>query len=313
MSSKGLRLTTDQTGRVLTVTFTNPPRHFFDEEMSLALDDLTRDLTHDSSIGAIVFTGHGDHFITHFHVPDLLRGAHSTPFPIGYSSARAVTAAARLATRNRTMDRALRATPAREAVFMARTYHALNRLNRMDKVVVGAVNGLALGMGCILALTCDIRVMADDTHMGLPESALAMLPGAGGTQRLTRMLGTSRAIELLLDGRWLDAEQAHDHGLIHHIVPHADVLDHAHAVAERLARRSPIVTREIKRCVYDAGTRPLHTALAREAASLVATLTTTQAQRSLSAYNTHLANVGELTDDAIMRGWRPLLDDGVPG
>ncbi|WP_078289831.1 enoyl-CoA hydratase/isomerase family protein [Mycobacterium sp. D16R24] len=312
MSPHTSRLTTNQSGRVLTVTFTNPPRHFFDEDMSLAFDDLTRALARDSSIGAVVFTGHGDHFITHFDVPDLLRGARSTPFPVGYTAARAAAAAASLATRSRAVDRALRSTPAREVVFMARTYRSLNRLNSMDKVVVGAVNGLALGMGCILSLTCDIRLMADDTQMGLPESALGMLAGAGGTQRLTRMIGTSRSVELLLDGRWLNAAEAANLGLVHEVVPRADLLGRAHTVAERLARRSPIITREIKRCVYDNGSRPLPTALAREAASLITTLTTRQAERSLSAYNDHLSNVGELTDDAIMRGWRPLLEHGVP-
>jgi enoyl-CoA hydratase len=312
MNPNTSRLTTNQTGRVLTVTFTNPPRHFFDEEMSVAFDDLTRALTRDTSIGAVVFTGHGDHFITHFDVPDLLRGARSTPFPVGYTAARAAAAAARLATRSRAVDRALRSTPAHEVVFMARIYRSLNRLNSMDKVAVAAVNGLALGMGCILALTCDIRLMADDTQMGLPESALGMLAGAGGTQRLTRMIDTSRAMELLLDGRWLNSAEATDLGLVHDVIPRADLLGRAHTVAERLARRSPVVTREIKRCVYDTGSRPLPTALAREAASLITTLTTTQAERSLSAYNDHLSNVEKLTDDAIVRGWRPLLERGVP-
>jgi enoyl-CoA hydratase len=306
------RLTTRQTGRVLTVTFTNPPRHFFDEEMSVALDDLTRALARDASIGAVVLTGHGDHFITHFDVPDLLRGARSTPFQVGYIAARAISAAARLATGNRAVDRALRATPARDVVFMARIYRSLNRLNRMDKVVVAAVNGLALGMGCIVALTCDIRLMADDTQIGLPESALGVLAGAGGTQRLTRMIGASRALELLLDGRWLNADEARALGLIHHSVSRSDLPDRAHAVAERLSRRSPIINREIKRSIYDAGTRPFPAALAREAASLITTLTTNQAKYSLSAYNTHLSTAGELTDDAVMRGWQPLLEYGVP-
>lgn len=312
MSSNASRLITNQTGRVLTVTFTNPPRHFFDEKMSLALDDLTRALAQDSSIGAVVFTGQGDHFITHFDVPDLLRSARSTPFPVGYTAARAAAAAARLATRSRTVDRALRSTPAREVAYMARIYRSLHRLNSMDKVAVAAVNGLALGMGCIVALTCDIRLMADDTQMGLPESALGMLAGAGGTQRLTRMIGTSRAMELLLDGRWLDAAESTALGLVHEVVPRADLLGRAHTVAERLARRSPVVTREIKRCVYYNASRPLRTGLAREAASLITTLTTTQAERSLSAYHDHLSNVENLTDDAIVRGWRPLLEHGVP-
>lgn len=306
------RLTTDQRGRVLAVTFTNPPRHFFDEQMSLELDDLTRTLARDTTIGAVVFTGANDTFITHFDVPDLLRSAHSVPIPIPYLPARAISSAARLATRSRTLDRALRATPACETVKMARIYRSLDRLNRMDKVIIASVNGLALGMGCVLALACDIRVMADDTRIGLPESALAMLAGAGATQRLTRMLGTSRALELLLDGRWLTAAEAHNLGLIHHATPRDELAQYAHAIAERLARRSPVITREIKRSVYNAGTRPLPTALAREAASLIATLTTPEAQRSLAHYNEYLTATEELSDAAILNGWHPLLEHGVP-
>jgi enoyl-CoA hydratase len=312
MTGDPARLSTQQAGRVLTVTFNNPPRHFFDEQMSVEFDDLTRNLLRDSTLGAVVFTGCGDTFITHFDVPDLLRGARSTPFPIGYATARAAVTAARLATGSRALDRALRKTPARDVVFMARIYRSLNRLNRADKVAISAINGLALGMGCVLSLACDIRLMADDTRIGLPESALAMLAGAGGTQRLTRMIGTSRALELLLDGRSLAASEARDLGLVHELVPRADLLGRAQAVAERLARRSPIINREIKRTVYDAGTRPFPRALAREAASLIRTLTTAEAERSLAAYNTHLSSQHQLTDDAITQGWQPLLEHGVP-
>ncbi|MDF0528386.1 enoyl-CoA hydratase/isomerase family protein [Tsukamurella sp. 8F] len=312
MSPSASRLTTVQDGRVLTVTFNRPPRHFFDEAMSVAFDDVTRAVARDSTIGAVIFTGDGDRFITHFDVPDLLRGARTIPFPVGYRTARAVAGAARLATASRTVDRTLRATPARDVVFMGRIYHSLNRLNRMDKVVIAEINGLALGMGCIVALACDIRLMADDTHIGLPETGLAFLAGAGGTQRLTHMIGTSRALELLLDGRWLTAAQAHDLGLVHEVVARDDLSERAHAVAQRLARRSPVSIREIKRSVYDAATRPMRSGLAREAASTITTLSASDAERAMSAFNTHLSTVGELTDDAILRGWHPLLEHGVP-
>lgn len=312
MTSNETPLSTRQDGRVLTVTFDNPPRHFFDEQMSLAFDDLTRAVTRDPTIGSVVFTGHGDRFITHFSVPDLLRGAHSVPFAVGHVPARIAAAAARLATRSRTLDRSLRATSARELVFMARIYHSLDRLNRSDKVNIAAINGLALGMGCILALACDIRLMADDTHIGMPESALAVLAGAGGTQRLTRMVGTSRALDLLLNGRWLTAAEAAELGLIQRVVPRDGLHQHAHATAERLARRSPVTNREVKRSVYDAGTRPLHAALAREAASLITTLATPEAARTLAYYNAHLSETADLTDNAVMQGWYPLLEHGVP-
>lgn len=83
------RLVTRQNDRVLTVTFNNPPRHFFDERMSLEFDQLTRLLAKDRTVGAVVFTGADNTFITHFDVPDLLRGARSVPVPVPYPVARA--------------------------------------------------------------------------------------------------------------------------------------------------------------------------------------------------------------------------------
>ena len=306
------RLLTRRRGRVLVVEFNNGPRHFFDEQMSIELDELTRWVRSDRTVGAVLFTGRGDNYLTHFDVPTLLHGTATTPFAVSYQAAGIAVAAARHATRSRGLDRIARRTAARDILLLARTYSALDRLNRMNKVVVTAVNGLALGMGCVFALACDIRLVAEDTHIGLPESGLSILAAAGGTQRLTRAIGASRALELLLDGRWLTATQAHELGIAHRVLPRAELREEGFAAAERLARRSPVVNREIKRVIYDAGSRPLPTALRREAASLMATLTTAQARRSLTAYQRHLSTHEPLTDDAIMDGWRPLFDDGVP-
>jgi enoyl-CoA hydratase/carnithine racemase len=102
---------------------------------------------------------------------------------------------------------------------MARTYAALDRLNRMDKVVVTAINGLDLAMGCVFALACNIRLIAEDAEIGLTEAALNVLAGAGGSQRLVRMIGTARALDLLLDGRWLSAREARQTGGLPGIIP----------------------------------------------------------------------------------------------
>jgi enoyl-CoA hydratase/carnithine racemase len=189
---------------------------------------------------------------------------------------------------------------------MARVYASLDRLNRSDKAVVTAVNGLALGMGCVFALACDVRLISEDQQIGLPESALGMLAGAGGAHRLTRMIGTGRAAELLLDGRWLTAQQAVELGLVHRAVPRHELQGEAHRVAERLAARSPVVRREIKRAVYGDGRRwPM-----REAAGLIATLTSPEARRQLASYESYLAEHHEnLTDEVIIDGWHRLLDN----
>ncbi|WP_062992972.1 enoyl-CoA hydratase/isomerase family protein [Nocardia anaemiae] len=310
--SSSRRLRTRHRGRVLIVEFDNPPRHFYDEQTSIELEALTRAVQRDRTVGAVLFTGRGSSYLTHFDVPTMVRAARTTRFRVGYPWAVMTVSAGRLAVRSQLANRVLASTPARDLMVLARTYAALDRLNRSDKVIVTAINGMALGMGCVFALACDIRLTADDIELGLPESALAVLAAGGGTQRLIRAVGTSRALDMLLDGRRLTAAQAHELGLVHYVVPGDELRRYGFAVADRLARRSSVVNREIKRAVYRAGTRPLPAALRSEAAGLVTTLTSRQALRSLDAYHRHLSSQDELTDDAVIGGWIPLLEDGVP-
>ncbi|MFD6214928.1 enoyl-CoA hydratase/isomerase family protein [Nocardia salmonicida] len=292
---------------MLTVRFNNPPRHFFDEQMSVELDALTKSLQRDSAVRVVVFTGSEDSYLTHFHVPALRRGAEAVPISIGYRPARLIAAGARLVVACGQADRLLRRTAARDALFVARTYAALDRLARLDQAVVTEINGLALGMGFIFALACDIRIMADDTEIGLVESGLAILAGATGTQRLTHAVGAATAVELLLEGRLLAADEAARLGLVHHVCPRDQLPARTRAVAERLANRSPAVTREIKRAVYDSATRTTRAALRAEAAGVIRTLTTDHAARALATYDDYLATHEPLTDDVIRQGWKPLL------
>lgn len=300
------RLRVEQAGRVLTVEFDNPPRNFFDERTSFELDDLTRELERDRSIRAVVFSGR-DTFVTHFNVPDLLRGSRSAPAAVTFRQARAVTAAAGLVGHSRALDRLLSRTPARDLLMSARVYRSLRRMNRIDKVLVAAINGMALGMGCIFALACDIRLMADGYPIGLVESGIAILAGAGGTQRIVRMVGSSRGLELLLSGRWMPAAEAADIGLVHAVVPAERLRTEALALAERMSARPPALVREVKRMAYDAATRPFAAALRMEAASMAVTVASAEAERAMDAYVSDLAQLDPLTDDAILAAWRRLL------
>ncbi|RDI67997.1 enoyl-CoA hydratase/isomerase family protein [Nocardia pseudobrasiliensis] len=300
------RLLVEHYDRVLLVRFDNPPRHFFDDRMSIELDDLTRRLRSDRDTRAVVFTGQGQTYMTHFDVPELVRAAEQIPLELSYAAAKLIVAAG-IPGRARGVDRLLRRTRARELLTMTRTYATLRRLRTSDKVVLTAVNGLALGMGCIFALGCDIRLMAENRQLGLPESGLGLLAAAGGTQSLVRMVGPGRALELLLEGRWLDAPEAVDLGLIHHAVPAAELLPETLTVAHRLATRSPRITREIKRMVYDAGTRPSATAARMEAAALLATMTSKTTEHRLRAYHDRLNTSGPVTDDLVRQGFSTLL------
>ena len=124
-----------------------------------------------------------------------------------------------------------------------------DRFARLRKPVVAAVAGYALGGGCELAMMCDILLAADTAKFGQPEVKLGVLPGMGGTQRLTRAIGKAKAMELCLTGRMMGAEEAERAGLVSRIVPAADLLDEALNVARTIADMSPVAATMVKEAV----------------------------------------------------------------
>ncbi|WP_369032476.1 MULTISPECIES: enoyl-CoA hydratase/isomerase family protein [Streptomyces] len=135
---------------------------------------------------------------------------------------------------------------------------------RIPKPVVAAVTGYALGGGCELALCADYRIAGDNAKLGQPEILLGVIPGAGGTQRLSRLIGPSRAKDLIFTGRMVKADEALSLGLVDRVVPAADVYTEAHAWAAKLAQGPAIALRAAKESI-DAGLETdLETGLAIE-------------------------------------------------
>ncbi len=138
------------------------------------------------------------------------------------------------------------------------------QLARLSMPTIAAIEGNALGGGLELALCCDLRVASSRARVGLPEVRLAVIPGAGGTQRLPRVVGLARAKELILTGRVLDAEEALAIGLVTRVVPPGEALAAADAVAAEIAARGPVAVREAKRLIDTALEVDLDSGLAAE-------------------------------------------------
>jgi enoyl-CoA hydratase/carnithine racemase len=147
---------------------------------------------------------------------------------------------------------------------------------------------------------------AGDHVIGLPEMTLGIIPGAGGTQRLTRALGTSRALEMMLEGRPLSPDEASAVGLVHRTVPGAELADEARAVAERLARRSPLAVQALKRAVYEGASQSLSDGLHIERSGFLAAASTPAARRAMEVYADEVERLGEApwSADEALRRWR---------
>lgn len=119
----------------------------------------------------------------------------------------------------------------------------LSRIERFPKAVIAAINGFALGGGCELALACQIRIASDRAQIGLPEVTLGIIPGYGGTQRMARLLGKAKALELILTGDRIPAEEAARIGLVNKVVPHDELMNEAEKMARTIMSRGPLAVR----------------------------------------------------------------------
>jgi enoyl-CoA hydratase/carnithine racemase len=132
------------------------------------------------------------------------------------------------------------------------------------KPAIAAINGYAVGGGCEMALACDLRIAAENAQLGLPEVTRGLIPGAGGTQRLVRLIPWGEAMKLLLTGEFISARDAHRIGLVQQVVADDTLLDAALQLAKRIAENGPLAVRAIKEAVSQGATLPLPAALVQE-------------------------------------------------
>ena len=160
--------------------------------------------------------------------------------------------------------------------------HGLARAWEQSRVVtIAAVNGLALGGGCELAMACDVRIASESATFGQPEVNLGLIPGFGGTQRLPRLVGPAKALEMNLTGDAISAEDAYQHGLANTIVPDHELFDTARAWARKLAGQAPIAVQQIKQVSHASD---LDEGIAAEKQGFAAAFASADAREGITAF-----------------------------
>jgi enoyl-CoA hydratase len=163
-------------------------------------------------------------------------------------------------------------------------FHRWERIKRVRKPIVAAVRGFALGGGCELAMLCDLIVAGEDAQFGQPEIKLGVMPGAGGTQRLTRAIGKARAMDMILTGRTMGAREAEAHGLVTQVVPAEATVPAALDLAGRIAAMPPVAVLAAKAAVNRAEELPLEAGLEFERRSFYLLFDTEDQTEGMAAF-----------------------------
>ena len=175
-------------------------------------------------------------------------------------------------------------SPLGARITAQRGQHVFDLVETLGKPVIAAINGFALGGGCELAMACTLRVAADTARLGQPEINLGLIPGYGGTQRLSRLVGRGRALELLLRGHQIDAAEALRIGLVDRVVPGAELMAAALALAMELAAKAPVAARAILEAVHKGLQMPFAEGQAYEATLFGLVVTTEDMQEGTRAF-----------------------------
>lgn len=263
-------------GPTLIVEIDGGPRQEFGETVARALEKLVADVDQNPDVRAVIFTSaHPSRFISHADVKWLQEGG------------------VRFKER---MAAGTSAPPADPDAFGLDRLHGLFlKMNSANAVFIAALQGPALGLGAEFSWACDLRVMADaDAFIGQPEVLLAIMPGGGGTQRLTRLVGVHRSLVAILDGKPFTPQQALEIGAVDAVVPRDQVIAKAETLAAHFATRHKASIGAVKRAVYFGGSMPLPDAVQLEAKEFLGLDMSPEGQRRMLAYEADTETLGDL-------------------
>ena len=257
-------------GQIVTCYLSNPPTHTLTAEGVIEIHKFLDIMEAKKDLRVLAFTGDGDEvFIKHYEVGELAE----------------------------TAEKNLNKTQVNSDPKELHGFHRmLLRLRDLDAIVVAGINGNTAGGGCEFSLGCDLRIMSDgDYKIGLPETSVGILPGGGGTQRLARLIGASRALDLILHARLLTPQEAESFGIINKIIPHKNFHEGLNHYCQDLANRAPIALSQVKKIIHKGLDMTLEEGLLLEQKAFDITMNSEDAAQAMRALLTAEENIEDVS------------------
>ena len=257
-------------GQIVTCYLSNPPTHTLTAEGVIEIHKFLDIMEAKKDFRVLAFTGDGDEvFIKHYEVGELAE----------------------------TAEKNLNKTQVNSDPKELHGFHRmLLRLRDLDAIVIAGINGNTAGGGCEFSLGCDLRIMSDgDYKIGLPETSVGILPGGGGTQRLARLIGASRALDLILHARLLTPHEAESFGIINKIIPHKNFHEGLNHYCQDIANRAPIALSQVKKIIHKGLDMTLEEGLLLEQKAFDITMNSEDAAQAMRALLTAEENIEDVS------------------
>ena len=239
--------------QVALITINRPPMNTLSQDALLELGSILDQMEKDLSVRSLIITGAGEKTFS--------AGADVSEFG-GMSD------------------------PEQAEGFLKQIHDLLNRVENFPKPVIACLNGKALGGGNELQMACHLAIAAEHAELGLPEVRLGIMPGYGGTQRLPRLIGQRRALEIMLEGKRISAEEALKIGLVNKVVPSDQLAEEAYEWAKQLAEGPPVAMKGILKSVMNGSEKDLSEGLKIERENMLAVMRTEDAIEGVAAFFT---------------------------
>ena len=258
-------------GHYMICYLSNPPSHTLTSSGVAEVHKFLDLVEKNNDLRVLAFTGEGeDVFIKHYEVDELANSA----------------------------EKNIESNQTQKDPTELHAFHKmLLRLKNLDAIVIAGINGNTAGGGCEFSLGCDLRIMSEGEYfIGLPETSVGILPGGGGTQRLSRLIGSSRALDLILHAKLLSPAEAYNLGVINKLIPKDKFEEELDLYCQDLANRAPIALSQVKKIIHQGLDMPLEESLLLEQKAFDVTMNSKDAARAMRSLLNSQENIEDVEE-----------------